>query len=741
MRVTPLLPLLVLLTLATSCDREPTPDAGVRKAPDAGKAGAAEPDGGKAGAAKPDPGKPAVAEPAAGAKDPDAPIELAAIADTAPHPFGVRDMLAMDRLSDPVLDGKGNVIFVLRQTDLAGNRGRTDLWKVAIAGGAPTRLTTHPESDDSPRVAPDGTIYFSSGRGGQPGVWKLPPGTTDAVKVTDLPLPIAALALSPAGDQLAFSMEVFVDCEDLACTKARLDAAAAQKASGVLYDHMFVRHWDSWADGRRNHLFVMPVAGGTPIDVTKGLDADVPSKPFGGAEEFTFSPDGRTIVFGARDRVADEPWSTNFDLFAVASDGNGERKKLTAGNPAWDSHPRFSPDGQTLYYKAMKRPGYEADRFHLVAMSWPDGTPRAVTDAWDRSIDELSIDPDGNTAWVTADELGRKKVFAVELATGTVTPRSENGSVASVLADATQLVFLRDDLRTPAELFRLAKAGGEPTAITTINTTKVTAAQMGKAEPFEFVGAGGDTVHGWVVEPVGLDAAKTYPVALLIHGGPQGSFGDHFHYRWNPQAYAGAGFGAVMIDFHGSTGYGQAFTDAINDDWGGKPLTDLDKGLEAALAKYPWLDGTRVCALGASYGGYMINWIAGKLPDRFRCLVNHDGLFDMRSMYYATEELWFPEWEHRGPQYLVPKRYELWNPVNLVARWKTPMLVIHGALDFRVPEAQGLSTFTALQRRGIESRYLRFPEENHWVLRPANSIQWHDTVLKWLADHTAAGTK
>ncbi|MBX7081051.1 MAG: S9 family peptidase [Nannocystaceae bacterium] len=650
-------------------------------------------------------------------------------------------MLAMDRLSDPVLDGRGNVVFVRRVTDLEANRGRTDLWRVPVAGGEPQRLTSDPAADDNPQVGSDGTIYFVSARGGERAVWKLPAGATDPVRVTDVPLPVSSLVLSPKGDRIAFSLEVFVDCPDLACTKARLDEQAKRAASGVLYDRMFVRHWDSWADGRRNHLFTMPTAGGEVVDVTRGLDADVPSKPFGGPEEIAFSPDGTTLVFGARDAGASEPWSTNFDLYAVPADGSGERKNLTEANRAWDSHPRFSADGKTLYYKAMKRPGYEADRFHLVAMAWPDGAAKAVTDAWDRSIDELAIDPDGKTAWVTADDLGRKRLFAVELATGTVTTRTQGGSVASPLPTATEVVLLRDDLRAPAELFRVDKAAGEPVAITTINTTKVAAARMGNATPFEFEGAGGDIVHGWVVEPVDFDPTKLYPVALLIHGGPQGSFGDHFHYRWNPQAYAGAGFGAVMIDFHGSTGYGQAFTDAINDDWGGKPLVDLDKGLEAARAQFPWLDTSRACALGASYGGYMINWIAGKLPERFRCLVNHDGLFDMRSMYYATEELWFPEWEHRGPQYLVPKRYELWNPANLVAKWKTPMLVIHGALDFRVPETQGLSTFTALQRRGIESRYLRFPDENHWVLKPANSLLWHETVLKWLADHTPAVTR
>ena len=737
----------LLLSLVLACDDQPEA-AGSRKAPAAKSPGKAD-DAAKA--------EPTTAPPATpGAPAPTTPPTAAAaadpppIADTAVHPFGVLDMLTMDRLSDPQLDGTGGVVFVRRMTDLAANRGRTDLWRVALSGAEPTRLTNHPDADDSPRVAPDGTIYFLSGRSGTTQVWKLPSGSTEPTQVTALALPVGSLALSPGGETLAFAVDVFVDCAGapgstaalssaIDCTKQRLDATTASPATGTLYDRMFVRHWDSWSEGRRSHLFTMPAAGGAAVDVTAGLDADVPSKPFGGSEEFTFSPDGKTLVFGARDQGAAESWSTNFDLYSVATDGSGERKNLTAANLAWDSHPRFAGDGKTLFYKAMKRPGYEADRFHLVAMAWPDGPARALTDAWDRSIDELVLDADGKTAWVTADDLGHKPIFAVDLGTGAATKLTGTGNTASPLATATEVIFLHDDLRAPAELSRVPRGGGgEPTAVTTINTTKIAAATMGVPEQFQFVGAGGDTVYGWIVQPVDFDPAKRYPLAMLIHGGPQGSFGDHFHYRWNPQAYAGAGFASLMIDFHGSTGYGQKFTDGINDDWGGKPLVDLQLGLAAALEKYPWIDGDAVCALGASYGGFMINWIAGHWPDRFRCLVNHDGLFDMRSMYYSTEELWFPEWEHGGPQYNVAKRYEVFNPANAVSLWKTPMLVVHGALDYRVPETQGLSTFTALQRRGIESQYLHFPDENHWVLRPANSVQWHETVLAWLVKHTQA---
>jgi dipeptidyl aminopeptidase/acylaminoacyl peptidase len=735
----PLVALAASLVLG-ACDREPAPVASKPA-----KAERSSPHGEPPAPAKiPDAKAPDAKAPDAKTVTNDA-LPPEPIASLEPHAFGVRDMLAMERISEPAITPDGaSAVFVLRTTDLAANRGRTDLWRTALAEGSkPVRLTDDPEADDGPRISPDGkTVFFVSRRSGSPQVWKVPLEGGAATQVTDLPLPVSSLRLSPTGMHLAVAIEVFVDCEDLACTKKRLDDAEADKGSGQLYDRLFARHWDTWTDGRRNHLFVIPIEGGTPVDVTKGLDADAPSKPFGGAEEYAFAPDGKTLVFGAREAGATEAWSTDFDLYSVAIDGTGERKNLTDGNAAWDSHPRFTADGKTLVYKRMDRPGYEADRFRLVALDLGSGEARDVAKGWDRSVDELELSSDGKHAIVTADDLGKKPAFRIDLATGEAVKIVDAGSVSAIAPFGTELAFLADGLTAPAELHRAPlDPPGTPTRITSINDARVAAARMGKPEQFQFEGAGGDTVYGWVVQPVDFDPAKTYPIAFLIHGGPQGSFGDHFHYRWNPQAYAGAGYGVVMIDFHGSTGYGQRFTDAIQNDWGGKPLVDLKKGLAAAIAKYAWLDGSRACALGASYGGFMINWIAGQWPDGFQCLVNHDGVFDHRAMYYSTEELWFPEWESKGPHYAVPKNYEKWNPVAHVTKWKTPMLVVHGALDYRVPETQGLSTFTALQRRGIPSKLLAFPDENHWVLKPANSLLWHDTVLAWLGDHTGQSTK
>jgi dipeptidyl aminopeptidase/acylaminoacyl peptidase len=669
-----------------------------------------------------------------------APLALAAAKET--HPFDVRDLIGFDRLSDPAVSPDGReIVFTVSALDLAANKRRTDLWLVNADGTGVRKLTQHEASDTSGLFARDGkAIYFLSTRSGSSQVWKLPLEAGEPQPVTNLPLDVGSFAVSPDGAKLVLSIEVFPGTT-IAETKKRLDDEAAKKASGKIYDNLLFRHWDAWADGRRSHLFVMPAAGGDPVDVMKAMDADAPSKPFGGSDEYAFTPDSAGIVFAARDAGREEAWSTNFDLFVAPADGSAPPKNLTKANPAWDSFPAFSPDGKTLAYLAMKRPGYEGDRFRIVLRSWPEGADRVLTEGWDRSPSDLVWSADGKEIYCTADDLGQHALFAVDAASGKVRTVWGTGHVVAPRLAAGRVVFLLDSMKGPAELQSIRPDGGDRKKLTAINDARVAAARMGEPEQFTFKGAGSDTVHAYIVKPVDFDASKKYPVAFLIHGGPQGSFGNDFHYRWNPQAYAGRGYAAVMVDFHGSTGYGQAFTDAINGDWGGKPLEDLKKGLDAALAKYPWMDGGNVAALGASYGGYMINWIAGNWSDRFKCLVAHDGNLDERFAYFATEELWFPEWEHGGTPWDNPDGYAKHNPVDFVKNWKTPTLVVHGGKDYRVVETGGFATFTALQRLGIPSKFLYFPDENHWVLKPQNSVLWHDTVLDWLDRWTKRGGK
>lgn len=650
------------------------------------------------------------------------------------HSFSVHDMLAMDRISDPQVspDGK-RVVFVSRKTDLEANRGRTDIWLVGTDGSGLKQLTSHPANDLNPRWSADGkNIWFLSSRSGFSQVWRIAIDGGEAVRVTNLPLDVENLVISSDGKHLAFTLEVFPDCDNLDCTTKKLEEKENRKTSGLLFEKLFIRHWDTWKDGRRSHIFVMPTEGDDVVDVMQGMDADSPSKPFGGPEEFTFTPDGKALVFTARDVGHKEAWSVDFDLYFVAIDGSQPPQCLTQKNEAWDTGPVFSPDGKMLAYLAMSRPGYEADRSRIILRSWPEGNERVLTNGWDRSPHNIVWSPDGKTIYTVAENFGQGSLFAIDVSSGKVKTVVKEGHVRSPAVAGKRIVYGLDNLKSPVELYSVKTNGKDVRTITKINAEKVAAARMGDYRQFTFKGWNDETVYCYVVKPVDFDASKKYPVTFLIHGGPQGSFGNDFHYRWNPQAYAGAGYAAVMVDFHGSVGYGQKFTDSISGDWGGKPLEDLKKGLTAALGRYLWMDGERVGALGASFGGYMINWIAGNWPDRFRCLVNHDGNLDERLAYYDTEELWFPEWDHEGTTWDNPEGYEKHNPINFVKNWKTPMLVIHGALDFRVVETQGFSTFTALQRRGIPSELLYFPDENHWVLKPHNSIQWHHTVIGWL---------
>lgn len=656
------------------------------------------------------------------------------------HPFTIRDLVMMDRVGDPQLSPDGRqALYTVRATDYAANKGVTSIYVLDVAkGGAPVKLV---EKASSPRWAPDGSaIYYVADKDGVSQLWRRPLGATaTATQVTHAPIDVDGYKLSPDGKKALLTFGVFTDCADLACTKERLDGRAKDKASGTVYDKLFVRHWDTWADGRRAQLFVADLdkPSEQPVLLTRGIDGDVPSKPFGDDGEFSFSPDGKTVYFDVRVAGNSEPWSTNFHVYSVPADGSAAPRNLTPENQAWDAFPVPSPDGKTLYYLAMKTPASESDRFRIMALDLASGQKREVAPSWDRSAGGMQVSADGKTLYVTADDNGQHPLFAVDVASGKATTLVTNGEVGSYSLGKSSLLVQRDDLKRSADLYTADLHGKGLKQVTHYNAEQLKKAQMGEPEFFTFKGWNNETVQGYVVKPVGYKAGKKYPVAFIIHGGPQGAMNNSWSYRWNPQTYAGQGFAVVTINFHGSTGYGQAFTDSISGDWGGKPLEDLKAGWSAALSKYSFLDGDRACALGASYGGYMIYWIAGVWNQPWKCLVDHDGVFDARAMYYDTEELWFEERENGGTQYEHPENYEKFNPVNHVKDWRVPMLVVHSAKDFRIPDTQGLGAFTALQRRGIPSKLLHFPDENHWVLKPQNSVQWHETVNAWLKQWTA----
>ena len=666
-------------------------------------------------------------------------VALGIASGAAARPFTVEDLVRMERVSDPAVspDG-GRIAFTVTTMDLAANGSRTDIWLATVDGSDVRRVTTHAAADWSPRWGADGELYLLSDRSGSAQVWRLPTAAGEAVQVTDLPLDVGAFRPGPVAGTLYVAMGVFPDCDDpLPCTVERLAAIAADPASGRLYERLFVRHWDTWEDGRRNHVFrVDPGDDGpatTGLDLMAGVDADCPTTPWGDDADWAVSPDGRQLVYTAKVVPgSQEAWSTNFDLWAVATDGSGPARSVTGANQAWDHAPAFSPDGGRLAYLAMARPGFEADRNRVVLLDLASGTRRVLTEAWDRSPDGLRWSADGRTLYAAAPNLGNTSIFAVDAASGAVEAivTRHTNTAPQPLPDGG-LVFVQDSLVAPAELYLREAGGGEPRQLTALNRERLAELDFGPYAQHSFVGAHGDEVFYYLIEPVDRQPGHRYPLAFLIHGGPQGSFDDHWHYRWNPEIYAAHGYATVMVDFHGSTGYGQAFTDAIRDDWGGAPYQDLMTGLDDVLRRNRWIDPARMAAAGASYGGYMINWIQGQ-TDRFAALVCHDGNLDEYMAYFDTEELWFPEWEHRGTPWTNPEGYRKHSPVEYVANWSTPELVVHGARDYRVVDTQGLATFNALQRLGIPSRLLYYPDENHWVLKPQNSIQWHHVVLDWM---------
>jgi dipeptidyl aminopeptidase/acylaminoacyl peptidase len=676
---------------------------------------------------------------------------------TAP-PMSAKDLVTLPRLGAPAVNPAGTLaVYGVTTTDPESLARSTGYYLLDLTkpGAVPVALGIAIKAS-APAFGADGQLYFLSsqhpegeGVAARSRVWRVTIAKDGKVGAPQLVAgtpdnDIAGFKLAPNGKAIALWAEVPRDCPKLGCADAK-PAYLPGPGTGRLYDGAggFYRHWDRWATpGRPNRVFVFPLANGVaqgegvPVDgkdPATGLVADTPTMPFGGAEDIAFSPDGQQVFFVARKADGAEPGSTNLDIYSSDLSG-GAPVLLTANNAATDNTPAPSPDGRYLAWLAMDRPTYEADRLSIRLLDLASGKVRNLTKDTDLSFGSLAWSADGKHLIATAQAVLDTPAFRIDPATGKVERLDLMAGNEAHIANVTplpggRLLFTRDSLGLPSELF-LSDAGGQARPLTDIATTRMGGLANIVTRRFSFTGANGDTVWGQITRLA--DQTGPIPALLYIHGGPQGSFNDSWSNRWNPRVTASQGYAVISVDFHGSTGYGQAFTDAIREDWGGKPLEDLQKGFEAAIALDPQIDGTRACAMGASYGGYMVNWIAGQWADRFDCLVQHDGIFDTRSFYYATEELWFPRWDFGGSYTQARETYEKWNPANHVDKWQTPMLVVTGELDFRVPYTQGLQSFTALQERGIPSQLLVFPDENHWVLGTKNSLQWHDTVFAWL---------
>jgi len=634
----------------------------------------------------------------------------------AGRPMTVDDLLAVRGVADPhVSPDRKSIVYVVSELDRSTDKTNSDLYLIPLAGGDPKRLTTSPGADSHPRWSPDGrTIAFTSDRGGSTQVWTIAVDGGEARPLTKLPIDVAGPIWSPKGDKLAVAAEVYPGTTPDQ-TAAKDKEKEASKSKARVYDSLMIRHWSSWDEGKRSHPFLVDVATGAAVDLTPDLAVNTPPAPFGGSSDYAFSADGLTLAFTAEPQK-DTAWSTNTDIWTVPTAG-GAATNQTAENPGADAQPAYSPDGKKLAYLSQARAGFESDLWVLKVRDLATGQVVDLSSKLDRPVMSFAWSSTSGAIFATIDDEGTEPILKFD-AQGVAEPRrvvtgGVNAAV-DVVPGGGEIVYVHHSAERPGELAVSKTDGSPPRTLTDANGPLVAQLDLPKAEPFRFRGADGDAVAGWLIKPPGFDAAKKYPVLFLIHGGPQGAWHDEWHGRWNYQLFASPGYAVVAVNPRGSTGYGQKFTDQISRDWTGRVYQDLMLGLDHALTTYPFLDGSKVAAAGGSYGGFMVNWIAGH-SDRFKALISHAGVFDLTSKYGTTEELWFPEWEFGGTPWDQPAIYRDQSPSASVANFKTPTLVIHGALDFRVPDAQGLGMFTALQRRGVPSRYLWFPDEGHWI--------------------------
>jgi dipeptidyl aminopeptidase/acylaminoacyl peptidase len=646
--------------------------------------------------------------------------------------YTVEDLMKVKRVGDPQVSPDGrHVLFTVGDVNFDANRTVTQIYVVSSTGGDIKQLTSADRSSSAPRWSPDGKkIAFTTG--GQ--VWVMDAGGDNKEQVTKIATSAASPVWSPDGKWIAFTSDVYPDCNDDECNKKKDEAAEKSKVKAHVTTRLLYRHWDEWRDVKRTHVFVVSAKGGNARDLTPG-DFDSPPYAASTGVDFAFSPDSTEVAY-LRNPDKVEATSTNSDIYVVPVTG-GAGRSITASNRGYDVAPVYTHDGKYIIYRSQATAGFEADRWRLMLFNRASGVSTELVRGFDLQVEEAVVSPDGNIVYFTAGDRGKAPIYSVPITGGPAKKIVADvfASNLKITPDGKRIIFVSSSMGAPAEVYATNADGSQLTALTALNTRLMNEAGLAKAEEVEWTGALGRKIHGWVVKPKDFNASRKYPLLVLIHGGPQSAWNDNWGFRWNPQVFANAGYVVFAPNPRGSTGYGQQFVNEISGDWGGKAYVDIMNGVADVLRRSPFIDRTRIGGAGASYGGYMIDWIEGHNSDprfRFKVLVSHDGVYNLTSMYGATEELWFTDWEFKGTPWTNPAMYQRWSPHNFVANFKTPMLIIHSELDYRVPIGEGLQLFTALQRKGIDSKLLVFPDEGHWVLKPQNSQLWYHTVLDWL---------
>jgi len=650
-------------------------------------------------------------------------------------PFDVQALMQISRISEPQVSPDGKwVAFTVQTIDLDKNTKPKQIWITPLEGGESKVITKDGTSNERPRWSPDSKrIAYISNRGGSSQVWLMDPDGANAKQVTNLSTEAEGVMFSPDGKLLLFASSVYPDCSDDACNKRKLDTEQASKVKARIYTSLLYRHWNEFEGARRKHLMVIPVEGGVAKDLTPG-PRHVPPFSLGGPDDYAISPDSKEVCF-AMNADSDQATSTNSELYVVPIEG-GETRRITV-NPAADNSPVYSPDGRYLAFRQQQRSGYESDRWRLVVMDRTNARPTALTENIDRSVDSFTWSVDSKRLFFTTEDRGRSTLQMIQSAGGLARVLiSGSGHLDDIQfpTDGKTMVYTQSTGARPTEIYKVASTGGSAQALARLNTSLSDNYAVSPLEDFWVTGAEETRVHSFLLKPADFRANRKYPVLFLIHGGPQGAWTDSWGYRWNPQVFASAGFVVVMPNPRGSTGYGQKFTDDINSDWGGKVYDDIMAVVDH-MASQSYVDADRMAAAGGSYGGYMVNWMLGH-TQRFKAFVSHAGVYDLRSMAGETEEIWFPMWEFKGMPWDNPDVYQRWSPSYFVNEFKTPTLVIHGELDYRVPVGQGMQLFTGLQMKKVPSKLLLFPDEGHWIGKPQNSVLWYNSFLDWITEWT-----